>query len=275
MNASAGHTDGTVGKALDVLEAVAGFGRPVRFSELLAEGRWPKATLYRLLQTLTNQGMLFHDRDSNSYSLGLRLVRLAHRAWTQSSIAPVARPFLDDLSTRLGKTVHLAQLDHGQVLYIDKRNPQNPIAMFSDTGKVGPAYCTGLGKAMLAFLPAADLAAAMRAQAFYPHTPATLTTEEALRAELAEIRQTGLSFDREEHEPHIICIAVPILGSAEAPLGALSVTTSTLRNSLEDLAAFGPDLTQTAAAIAAELHPWTQTLQPEGADHGRDPDQCD
>ncbi len=241
---------------MDVLEAVAAFGRPVRFTELLDQGGFPKATLYRLLQTLTNQGMLSHDPERNTYAMGMRLIRLAHGAWAQTSIAPVARPYLDQLSAKLGKTVHLAQLDAGQVLYVDKRNAANPISMFSDAGKVGPAYCTGVGKAMLAFLPEAELERAIRSQAFQRHTPATLTTPEALKAVLAEIRQTGVSFDREEHEPQIICVAVPILNTAGEPMGGLSVTTSTLRHSLADLAALAPDLQATAQDIAAQLQPW-------------------
>ncbi len=53
-----GHADGTVGKALDVLDMVAAVGAPVRFTDLLAQSAYPKATLYRFLQTLTHQGML-------------------------------------------------------------------------------------------------------------------------------------------------------------------------------------------------------------------------
>ncbi|MEO0912994.1 MAG: IclR family transcriptional regulator [Pseudomonadota bacterium] len=265
MNASAGHSDGTVGKALDVLDAVALAGRPVKFAELLAEGRWPKATLYRLLQTLTNQGMLALDPDTGAYTPGLRLVSLAHKAWSQTSIAPVARPSLDALSAKLGQTVHLAQLDHGQVLYVDKRNAHKPIEMFSGTGKVGPAYCTGVGKAMLAFLADAELAAALKAQAYQRHTPATHTSADSLRTELSEIRETGLSFDREEHEPGIFCVAAPILGLAGNPLGALSITSSTLQHELKDLAALAPDLKATASEIAARLQPWANPIPAEEA----------
>lgn len=92
--------DGTVGKALAVLDEVAHFGRPVRFSDLLATSAYPKATLYRLLQTLTNQRMLSHDPDTGMYTLGVRLVRLAHDAWRTSSLAPIARPYLDALSEK-------------------------------------------------------------------------------------------------------------------------------------------------------------------------------
>ncbi len=166
--------DGTVGKALDVLDQVASFGRPVRFSELLDHSPYPKATLYRFLQTLTSQGMLAFDPDRQLYALGIRLVRLAHAAWTHSSLAPVARPHLDALSREVGETVHLAQLDHAQVLYVDKRNAARPIAMFSEAGKVGPAYCTGVGKAMLAFLDEVELQRLLPQQSYHRFTPFTL-----------------------------------------------------------------------------------------------------
>ena len=141
--------DGTVGKALDVLDLIARYGRPVRFSELQEIAPFPKATLYRLVQVLLGQGMVAFDPDRGTYSLGMRLVRLAHTAWEQSSLAPIARPHLDTLSASVGETVHLAQLDNAQVLYVDKRNARVPVEMYSQAGKIGPAYCTGVGKAML------------------------------------------------------------------------------------------------------------------------------
>ena len=84
------------------------------------------------------------------YALGVWLVRLAHAAWQQSSLAPIARRHLEQLNAELGETVHLAQLDGGQVLYVARVGAARPLEMFSEAGKVGPAYCTGVGKAMLA-----------------------------------------------------------------------------------------------------------------------------
>jgi DNA-binding IclR family transcriptional regulator len=251
-----GHADGTVGKALDVLDMVAAAGHPVRFSELLAQGPYPKATLYRFLQTLTHQGMLSYDPDRQTYALGVRLVRLAHAAWTQSSLAPLARPYLDELSAETGETIHLAQIDLGQVLYVDKRNAARPVEMFAQAGKVGPAYCTGVGKAMLAHLPPDALDAALARQSFHRFTPQTLDTPEALKAELQAIRTRGHAFDREEHEPGIICIAVPILTRAGRVIGALSVTSTTARTTLDALEAGAPKLKETAARIAAEAENW-------------------
>ena len=248
--------DGTVGKALDVLDRVAAFGRPVRFVELLPGSPYPKPTLYRLVQTLTHQGMLSHDAEHGTYALGVRLVRLAHAAWKQSSLAPLARPHIDALSAEVGETVHLAQLDNAQVLYVDKRNARQPVEMFSQAGKVGPAYCTGVGKAMLAFLPEPALARAIRQQSFHRFTPGTLTTETDLRAELEAIRARGFAYDREEHETGIICVAVPILSQGGTVLGAMSVTGSTARTSLATLESLVPRIRAAARAIGAEADNW-------------------
>ncbi len=248
--------DGTVGKALSVLDEIASKGRPMRFVEMLAGSKYPKATLYRLLQTLTNQGMLAYDPDRQTYSLGVRLVRLAHAAWQQSSLAPIARRHIDLLSGNIGKTVHLAQLDGGQVLYVDKRNAANPIEMFSQAGKVGPGYCTGVGKAMLAFLPKAQQDRAISQQAFHSYTAHTLTTPEQLRSDLASIKTAGVAFDREEHEPQIICIAAPILSLSGRVIGGLSVTSSTLRHSMADLEALKPALLETAKNIGEDAEHW-------------------
>lgn len=249
-------SDGTVGKALDVLDAVAAYGRPVRFSDLLANSAYPKATLYRFLQTLTNQGMLSYDDDRGTYTLGIRLVRLAHAAWATSSLAPIARPYLDDLAAETGETIHLAQMDQGQVLYVDKRNAAKPVEMFSSAGKVGPAYCTGVGKAMMAFLDAPALDAAFARQSFHRFTPETLDSPEKLKAELAAIRLRGHAFDREEHEAGIICCAVPILSRNGRAIGAISVTSTTARTTLAALEAQADHIKDIAGKIAIAAEDW-------------------
>lgn len=249
-------TDGTVGKALSVLDQVAGFGRPVRFSELLAVSDYPKATLYRLLQTLTHQGMVAFDTDRGTYSLGVRLVRLAHQAWRVSSLAPIARSYITELSHLIGETIHLAQLDHAQVLYVDKVNALEPVEMFSQAGKVGPVYCTGVGKAMLAFCEPDLQRDIISQQSFHRFTPATLSGPKALAAEIEEIRRNGVAFDREEHEPGIICVAMPVLSQSGRVMGALSVTSTTKRHSLDTLAGLTPEIGRTVAQIAEDAESW-------------------
>lgn len=248
--------DGTVGKALEVLDMVANFERPVRFSEILEISPYPKATLYRLIQTLTSQRMLSFDPEMQTYALGVRLLSLAHAAWAQSSLAPLARPYIDALSRSLGETVHLAQLDHAQVLYVDKRNAREPIQMYSMAGKVGPAYCTGVGKAMMAFLPENELADLLPQQSYHRFTPKTLCDDASLMENLTSIKTRGYGFDDEEHEPGIICVALPILSEGGRVLGGLSVTSSTNRSSLGELEKYVPRIRETALQIQEVMRNW-------------------
>ena len=248
-------SEGTVGKALEILDQIAAFERPVRFTEILDISSHPKATLYRFVQNLTQLGMLTYDQERQTYAPGLRLVRLAHAAWRQSSLAPIARPHIDRLSHQLGETIHLAQLDRGQVLYVDKRNARRPVEMFSQAGKIGPGYCTGVGKAMIAFLPEKEQQDAIDRQAFFAHTPKTITSAEEFRAALATIRAEGIAFDREEHERGINCIAAPIRANGRV-LGAISITTSDQHKSLEELETYREHVLNTANDIAEAAQNW-------------------
>lgn len=248
--------DGTVGKALDILEVVASKRGPVRFTELREELGLPKATLHRFLQTLTNQRMISYDPNRQTYALGLRLVQFAHAAWEQTSLGPIARPFVSHLAQDTGETVRLAQLDAGQVIYQAKLNAEDPGNMFSQAGKVGPAFCTGVGKAIMAFMDKPDQDAAIAQQAFQMFTPNTLANADALRAELSEIRTTGVAYDREEHHMGLICIAVPVLNENGRAIAGLSVSTSTGRHALDTLDEFRPALCAAARNIADAAGAW-------------------
>lgn len=248
--------DGTVGKALEILDQVAAFGRPVRFSELLDQSDHPKATLYRLLQTLTNQHMLTHDAYDGTYSLGIRLMRLAHEAWKNASLAPIARPFIEELAAHSGQTIHLAQIDNGQVLFVDKIQVTDRFNTLAQVGKIAPAYCTGVGKAMLAFLAPKRLQLALQQQVYLQYTPTTHGSVDSLLAELETVRTDGFAFDREEHERGIISIAAPVLSPNGRILGAISIATSTSQHSLDGLQSFLPALLNTAEKIGTEAASW-------------------
>ncbi|KZK92354.1 MULTISPECIES: IclR family transcriptional regulator [unclassified Pseudovibrio] len=224
-----------ISKALVVLDAVAMAESPPRFVELLNALPLSRATLHRQLRQLVKEGMLVHDEVHQTYSIGMRVLRLAHSAWSRASLASVARDTLDTLSTQIPETIHLAVLDNNQVLYVDKRLPPRSVSMFSSPGKIGPAYCTGVGKAMLSALPEARLAEAIKAQSFQRHTDKTLVNETMLRDELARIRERGHAYDDEEHEGTIICVALPILNKRGEPIGALSVTSTTYVTSLDTM----------------------------------------
>ena len=247
---------GTVGKALAILDFVAGFERPVRFSELLSQSQYPKATLYRFLKVLTGQNMLTHNADSGTYSLGIRLVSLAHAAWKNASLAPIAKEYTEALAIETGETVHLAQFDNGQVIFVDKVKLNTRIETMAQAGMVAPAYCTGVGKAMLAFMAPERLELVLQQQSFFSYTPNTKRSAQCVKTELKAIRKDGVAYDREEHEEGIISIAAPILSSNGGVIGAVSIATSTTRQSLATLDGFRPALSGAARKIGEVATTW-------------------
>jgi DNA-binding IclR family transcriptional regulator len=129
------------------------------------------------------------------------------------------------LRKRFKETVHLATLVDMQVVYLEKLPGLHPIVLMgSRVGSVSPAYCTGLGKAMLAFLPPDEVDRYFRAAGLRPFTPNTIVNVETLQAELEKVRQTGYALDQEEHEPQVVCVAAPILNHSKIVLAAISVS---------------------------------------------------
>jgi len=251
--------DGTVGKALLMLDIIADAEQSLRFNNILALSPFPKATTYRLLQTMTSQAMLSYDAESQKYSLGMRLVRLAHHAWKQASLGPIASPYLNQLASEVGETVHLAQIENGQVLFIDKRHTSQRFETLAQVGRIAPAHCTGVGKVMLAYMQPERQDYALQRQTYIKFTNTTITNKEALLDELITIKREGVAYDKEEHENGIISIAAPILTSSGQVMGAISIATSTSRHTLEDLTQYRDILDATTKAVSAEaelyLHP--------------------
>ena len=247
-----------IGKALGLLDQVAAFGRPVRFADLLAVCAMPKATLARLLQKLVSEGMLGYDPDRRVYLMGTRLVRLAHAAWRDFSIAPLAHPHLMALARQIGEAVYLSKLDYGQCVCLERGTPDDLAPVFSEINRVYPAYCTAVGKAMLAHLPQGAQDQSLAQQSFHRMTDTTITDAAALRTDIEIILEHGYAIENEEHMRGIIAVAVPILSPGGTLIGGLGVHASDRRTDFEMLKAKIPHMKDTAAAIvrdAADLRP--------------------
>ncbi|PSJ62202.1 IclR family transcriptional regulator [Pseudaminobacter soli (ex Li et al. 2025)] len=243
---------GTLGKAIDVLEAVAAAPEPLRFTDLLKLVDQPRGTLHRQISNLIEEGLLSVRRD-NSYELGLTLLKLASRAWSGNQFRAIAEPHLKRLHELTGETVHLGVLRGVEVIYLDKVESRQAVRMYSQIGNASPVYCTGVGKAALSALPDAELEKRLAAIVFKRHTETTLPDLAALRGEIAEIRASGLAFDRQEHEVGIHCVAAPIHSRDRDFVAGVSATAPAYRISMEQLTAWGPLVRETAAAIMEDM----------------------
>ncbi|MDR0401283.1 MAG: IclR family transcriptional regulator [Treponema sp.] len=215
-----------------------------------------KSTAFRFLQTLLRLGYVFRDDASDRYGLSLKLNALVGIRSGSQDILRYAASSLDFLSRETGETIHLAVLEDGALVYlrkIESKRVLRVVTMISSVGGGAPMYCTGLGKAALAFFPLPEQERYIAHQVFTRYTAATITNGPALLAELAQIREQGYAFDRQEHEEGVVCVAAPIFTSAQLPVGAISIAGPSIRMGEEELGRYTGLILEAAREISARL----------------------
>ncbi len=242
---------GTLGKAMAVLDAVASSPRPLRFTDLLALVDQPRGTLHRQISNLVDEGLL-QVNSEHTYELGLRLLKLASNAWSQSRFRAIAEPHLIRLHDKVGETIHLGVLQGIEVIYLDKVESRQAVRMHSQIGNASPCYCTGVGKAAMSLLADNEIGKRIAGIDFRRYTPTTIACAEGLEREIATIRASGVAFDREEHEPGIHCIAAPVGSSDGAFCAGVSITAPVYRVPMDQLVSWSDAVRATAQAIAEE-----------------------
>lgn len=214
-----------ISRAAAVLKLIESDGGNSALNSLVTRSGLHKPTVFRLVRNLERIGLVERVPGSDLYRLGLRCIELGQAYLQQIDFRREARPVLEKLRDAYNETVHLAVLDgHLRVVYLEKLEGTHAIGiMMSAVGRSAPAYCTGLGKALLAPRdddPAGTLAS--RGELEYK-TPNTICDPDALRAELRLIRQRGYSLDLEEHEPGVRCVAATVERSDGSVVAAISI----------------------------------------------------
>jgi IclR family acetate operon transcriptional repressor len=183
------------------------------------------STTFRLLSTLVRHRYVERDDQTNRYSLGLACLELARSSYLGNEVRRAALPELDKLRNETRETVHLAVLDEMEVVYIEKLEGLQPIGLMgSRVGGHSPAYCTGVGKALLAHLSPEVIKQRFGGRKLKPYTENTITSVEGLLAELTSIRGRGYALDHGEHEAGVCCVAAPVFDMRGDAIAALSVS---------------------------------------------------
>jgi len=195
------------------------------------------STAHRLLAMLAYHGFVQQDRDSRVYLAGPALVEIGLAAVRHMDIRRHARPVLEERAGGYGETAHLSALEAGTVRYLDAVESSRALRVAARTGTALAANCTASGKAMLAALPAPELAALFPDGAALPAlTRHSITSRGRLEDELAAVRERGFALNREESEDGVASVAVAVLDGRRAPVAALSVSAPVSRLA-DDLAA--------------------------------------
>lgn len=218
------YTVKSVDKAFMLLEVVSEYPQGVSITELSARVAMYKSTVHRLLSTMLRRGYIEQDQRTGKYKLGYTVLDLGMRLLSSIDLRREALPFLQELAQETAEVVHLAFLDRGEVVYIEKVDSPNTIRMHSRVGKRVPVHATGLGKAILAFLPQEESRDIISRYGLPKLTEYTMTDKQQLLRSLVETRENGYAVDMEENELGVCCVAAPIIENTGRVAAACSVS---------------------------------------------------
>jgi DNA-binding IclR family transcriptional regulator len=236
-------------KALAILDAVGSAAVPPRIAEAAISAGVSRPTAYRIVQALIANGYLAQDPQSGRLSIGFSVLMLSSSLLDSNRLRLEALPHLEVLARASGERTNLGIMHQNRVLYLAGVEKPTLPTIYSRFGKTAPAHCSSLGKAMLAYLPEAELQAVLTAAPLEAQTPHSITSMRRFLKELETIRKQGYAIDREEHILNSCCVAVPIFDNKREVVGAIGISGEALDPLLEHV----PALRHKAELIAHKL----------------------
>ena len=240
-------------RSLAILEVLASRQSDFSLAELCASLKLHKSTIHRLAMVLEQQRLVERSPETGRYRLGLKLFELGSKAVAALDLREHSRPHLTRVMHETEETVHFCILDQEDVLYVEKMEPERSVRMASSVGRRMPAYCTAVGKAILALLPDAELATRLRRWELKPLTRKTITNAADLRAELQTIRLRGYAIDDEENEVGVRCVGAAVRNHMGRPVAAISVSGPAFRMSKGKVTEVARSVMGAANALSREL----------------------
>ncbi len=259
------YTVKSVDKACFLLDVVSEYPQGITITELAAEVEMYKSTVHRLLTTLMRRGYIEQDAQNGKYKLGYRLLDLGMRLLSSIDLRKEAADALKQLANLSNEVVHLALMDRGEIVYIDKMESDNTTRMHSRIGKRVPVHATSLGKVILAFLPEGEAQDIVMRYGMPSLTEYTICDSEVFAHVLAETRELGYAFDLEENELGVCCVAAPVFDHNGQIAAACSVSGPSNRMTRTRLYELVPIVKDCARGISERLgHRVGQLVEPRG-----------
>jgi IclR family acetate operon transcriptional repressor len=233
-------------RAVSILNAFSPEDPELGVTELAERLGLHKSTVHRFMVNLDAAGLVERNPRTGRYRLGLRIFELGGLVMQQMNLWDEALPFLEGLVHDTGETGHLAVLDGGEAIYIERVEARRALRVPSAIGRGYPAHATNLGKVLLADLPRERVEAIVAERGLAAYTPQTITDLPRLEAELDHIRALGYAVDNEEYDEGLRCIGAPVRdhsGHVVAALGIGGPVTRITPDRVDELA----ELVMTAA----------------------------
>ncbi|MCB1036011.1 MAG: IclR family transcriptional regulator [Acidobacteria bacterium] len=217
-------TSNAVDRALSILELVVQRSDGLTNSEISRKLDIPKSSASYILRTLEQRGYVRRDPTSHRYRIGLKAASLAHGMMEFVDLRQAASPVLHQLVERTRLTAHLAILDHGRAVYIDRAENPGFLRINTWVGRDLNVHATAVGKVLMAPKPEAEIREILAEEGMARATPKTLTSPDAYLAELEKVRTQGYAEDNEENNLGVRCVAAPVFGNLGEVVAAIGLT---------------------------------------------------
>jgi DNA-binding IclR family transcriptional regulator len=208
-------------RALEILELLADHEQGLSVKEMSEALSFPQSSTFNLVQTLFSDGYLVQSHNKR-YKLGPKLIKIGTRALASFDLHTDARVYLQELMSKVEETVFMAVLSNIELVYIAKVDSNRSIKTSAEIGSRKPLYCTGLGKAFLAFLPEEKQEICFQQTSWERLTPKTIVSPEEMKQQLAHFNTLGYAIDDEESEDGLYCYAAPVFGVTGEVVAAIS-----------------------------------------------------
>ena len=244
----------SIDRVLDIIEILSSVPSGMMLSDIASASGLHISTVHRLLTSLIDRGYARKDRFSGKYCLTLRLFEIGCKVSGAMDLLSLARPWLDELADFAQEVVHLVKWDGTEVVYLYKTVPVPLLVrMAAYVGGRNPMYCTGVGKAILAYLPEDVVEQIWKASDVHPITENTIVDFNILKKQLAKVRECGVAIDNEENEPGVFCMAAPIFDWQHQPIAAISVSAPIVRMTPQAQKRVMPKIIQATMEISYQL----------------------
>jgi DNA-binding IclR family transcriptional regulator len=225
----------SIGRAFAILEEVARNREGISLAELAKRVGLHNSTTFHLVKTMASLGYIRQIKDTKRYRIGRPLFALAASALDEIEMVSMATPVLDDLSRATGESSHFATRMSDAVVVMARTPGPGAFQLTERLGVVRPAYCTALGKVILAALRPDQLDRYLDRVELKPLTPNTITERGRLVQEITEIRSAGIAFDDCEFDSELRCAAMPIFDFSGQVVGAIGISGPVWRLSIQAL----------------------------------------
>jgi IclR family acetate operon transcriptional repressor len=240
-----------VEKTLRVLEVLS--EGALHLKGLAARVGLVKSSAFRILYTLKELGYVEQPHRNGAYRLTMKALALARSPALRPTLVNVVRPHLERLREELHESVWLAELRGRTVLLVDAAETAHQLRLSLDLGDSCPLHAAALGKAIAAWMPPAELRAALGRGKLPAYTAKTIVSRARLAAELARVRRLGYALNEEETIEGALLAGAPIFDAQRAAFAAISVAAPTARCSARKREHMIRAVRETAAAISREL----------------------